>query len=77
MTNRLIDQQVDLAGLVLRYADGGMNTYPTEWAATLIRVVPRESELSSLRDEGFLFIGENLCRKWSFVRQLGPTWGES
>jgi ribosomal protein S18 acetylase RimI-like enzyme len=35
-----------------------MNTYLTERAATLIRVVPRESRLSSLGDESFLFMGE-------------------
>ena len=35
-----------------------MNTYLTEWVATPIRVVPRESRLSSLRDESFLFMGE-------------------
>lgn len=35
-----------------------MNTYPTEWAAMPIRVVSREFGLSSLRDEGFLFMGE-------------------
>ncbi len=33
-----------------------MNTYLTEWAATPIRVVPRESKLSSLGDESFLIV---------------------
>ena len=56
-------KQVDLAGLVLRYTDGGINTYLIEWVATPIRVVPRESRLSSLRDERFLFMGgEIACR---------------
>ena len=62
-------KRVDLAGLVLRYADGGMNTYLTEWAATPIRVVPRESRLSSLGDESFLFRElEAQSSKWRVTR---------
>jgi ribosomal protein S18 acetylase RimI-like enzyme len=48
-----------------------MNTYPTEWAAMPIRVVPRESGLSSLRDEGFLFMGEGAMSQ-VVIRQATP-----
>jgi hypothetical protein len=34
-----------------------MKTYPAKWVATPIRVVPRESRLSSLGDESFLVYG--------------------
>jgi ribosomal protein S18 acetylase RimI-like enzyme len=60
-----------------------MNTYLTEWAAMPIRVVPRESKLSSLRDESFLFVGEKsmsqaVIRQASRkdVRGILPLWNE-
>ena len=60
-----------------------MNTYLTEWAATPIRVVPRESRLSSLGDEGFLFMEEEsmpqVAIRWATRKDVGgilPLWNE-
>jgi ribosomal protein S18 acetylase RimI-like enzyme len=63
--------------------DGGMNTYPTEWAATPIRVVPRESGLSSLGDGSFLIYGGKLMSQVVIrratqddVEGILPLWNE-